>query len=52
MNLPGLSHLATALANSATPPDDNPALTILLLFVVIAVVVAIGASVLAWLRRR
>jgi hypothetical protein len=52
MNLSVLAHLATALANSAAPPDDDPAFTILILFVAVAVVVAIGASVLAWLRRR
>lgn len=52
MNLLALTCVGTALANSATPPDDNPALTILILFVVVAVVVAVGASLLTWLRRR
>jgi hypothetical protein len=52
MNPLVLSRLGTTLANSAAPPDNNPALTILILFGVIAVVVAVGASLLAWLRRR
>lgn len=52
MNLLALTNVGTALANSATPPDANPALTILILFVAVAVVVAVAAALLAWLRRR